>query len=251
MSDKNVFIWSAFGDNKGFPLGGQESGKNVDDNLFIRGLSIDDAYQVWINSKGFKAAMNGTHSFPEYKDEVKRTLDWYEKRHPLSYVSEFSKEELEELDTFELSLMIPFGNQKVVDILNTVCPNDVEAFPIEIHTPTGILNNFYLLNITNKIQNALDKPNCKYSLASFKKEGEEDSISGSGSFTRILFNKGCMNGLGMGRLYEDLGRVMLDKAVVDAFVKEKIYGFNVEIFEDRLNGHYTSNYMPDGKTLKV
>lgn len=250
MSDKNVFIWSAFGDNKGLPLGGQADGKNID-LIFDLGRPLDKAVEKWKSFKGVYDVLNKQHDDKEYVAKVKRTLEWYKKRYPLSFVSQFSKEELEKLDVLNLNLMIPFANKKVVDILKSICPSEIESFPIEIKTPTGITNDFYLLNITNRIQNALDKPNCIYKIGMFKKEGEENSISGTGSFDRILLNEGCMKNNHIGRLYEDLGEVMLSKQLVDEFTKEKIYGFNVEIFEDSINGHFRFNYMPDGKTLKV
>lgn len=105
-------------------------------------------------------AINGTHEEQEYVDEVNRTLEWYKKRHTLYYVSDFKKEELEEMETIKLSAQISFGSQKVLYVLDAVCPHDYEAFPIEIETPTGISKKFFLINVCNRIENALDKENC-------------------------------------------------------------------------------------------
>ena len=248
MSDKTVHIWSAFCGGDGMPLGGQPKGLYLDDNLFMEGFPINKAVSQWKEAKGPQHALAGTNDDQDYTQAVKRTMQWYSERYPIQYMSEFSKEELEEMETIMLSFQIPFGSQVVLDVLNRICPNDYEAFPIEIDTPTGVSRKFFLINVCNRIENALDEKNCIHRTFGPTKKGELNYIS---HFKRLLFNPGCMGQCHLGRMYEHMGRVMVSQKVVDAFQKAGIYGFNVEVFEDRVNGRYNSNYMPDGKTLKV
>ena len=84
MSDKNVYIWSAFGDRDGLPLGGQAEGKNID-LLFDLGRPLDKAMEKWKSFKGVHDVLNNQHDDQKYIMEVKRTIDWYEKRYPLSF----------------------------------------------------------------------------------------------------------------------------------------------------------------------
>ena len=251
MSDKSVYKWSAFCGSDFMPLGGQKNGKHVNNVVFMKGADIDTAYKRWKSDKGMTSVLNGTHENKALIEEVKRTLEWYKTRHTLYYASDIKKEELEEMETIKLSAQIPFGSQKVLDVLDAVCPHDYEAFPIEIETPTGISKKFFLLNVCNRIENALDKENCIYEIALFKEEGQENSIAAPGRFKRLLFKEGCMGEAHLGRMYENMYRVMVSETLVRAFNDAGIYGFNTEIFEDRVNGWFKSNYMPDGKTLKI
>ena len=248
MSDKTVYIWNAFRDKKGLPLGGPEDGKHISLSPFIKGMPLKQAYEKWCTFKGPHAALTNQHENQDYVKEVNRTVEWFEKPYPLPFVSTFKKEALEKMDVLSLDSFIPFVNEKVLSILSRLCPNEYEAFPIELYTPTGTSYLYFILNITHKIEDALDKPNCDYSIGYMQKEGDEDCV---GRFKRILFKEGCMKNLMLGRLYESMGRVMVHKTIIDEFIKEKIHGFNVQIFENKINGFFKSNYLPDGKTLKV
>ena len=248
MSDKTVYIWSAFSNKQGLALGGPEDGKHISLGLFNLGMPLKQAYEKFLTFKGVHNALNGHHNDPNFIPVARRTVEWFEKPYPLPFVSTFKKEALEKMDVLFLDYAIPFVNEKVLSILSRLCPNEYEAFPIELYTPTGTSYLYFILNITHKIEDALDKPNCDYSIAYMKKEGDESCV---GRFKRILFKEGCMKNLMLGRLYEDMFRVMVHKTIIDEFIKEKIHGFNVQIFENKLNGFFKSNYLPDGKTLKV
>ena len=253
MSDKRVYKWDAFGGSDGWPAGGPENGVNVDESIFLRGVPLDQAMVRWKKKCGVEELLNGTHERQEHVkqkriDELKRTLDWYERRYPLPYISDFEKEELEEMDTIELSFQVPFGNQRVLDVLDDVCPNDYEAFPIEVHTKTGVITQFFLINVCHRIHDALDKDACIYKKSTTLKEGEENYID---RFKRLVFNKGCMGTTHLGRMHEHMFKVMVSETVAMAFQTANIYGYNTMIFEDRVNMRYRSNYMPDGVTLKI
>lgn len=231
------------------PLGGPILNKNVWGPIFKQGLPIDQSLEKWKTYKGVRSVIEkNTHKDKEFIPQVHRTLEWCNKQTPLHYTSQFTKEELEEMDVVNLDLAIPFANQKVLKILDEICPQGYDAFPIEIKTPTGTSKKYFLINITNKIENALDKPNCIYKTAIFKKEGEENSL---GFCKRLLLKNNCMGSHHLGRLHERMDRIMMSKKLVDRFELEGVYGFNRVIFEDHFNRLFRSNYLPDGKGLKV
>ena len=151
MSDKNVYEWNPYGTNEGLPLGSQVAENNIVEDIFSLGLPIDKAYDKWLQYKGVQAALKGIHRSEgqDYTDEIKRTIEWMKHKPPLEYESSNSKEELEEFDVLNLSLFVPFGNEKVIQILEEICPDDYEAFPIKLHTSTGVSDKYYLININN------------------------------------------------------------------------------------------------------
>lgn len=249
MSDKTVFKWDPFGDNEGLPLGHIADKKGHVEVIFELGLPIKEAYEYWINFKGVKSVLEGLENnlCENSKSSIFFVKKWMEKPFPIKYVSSFTKEELEELDTFDLSLTLPFGNQKVIDILTDICPNDFEVFPIELETKTGISNKYFLINITNQIKGALDRSVCRYDVTFGKKDGDKDSLT---SFKTMVLNPNCMGSAKLGRLYEDGNCMMVHQDVMAAFHKNKIEGMSYLSLEDRINSRYRSNYLPDGKTLK-
>ena len=249
MSDKNVFAWSPYSDDRGLPLGGQVAENNIVEDIFSLGLPIDKANDRWLQYEGIQAALNGTHPSEgkEFADEIKRTIEWMKHKPPLKYTSSFSKEKLEQHDVLNLSLFVPFGNQKTIQILEEICPNDYEAFPIKLHTSTGVSDRYYLINITHEIYDSLDRTLSVYDLHFDSKDGEESSIS---SFDRLLFKENCMEDKFLGRIHEKLGYMLIKKKVMDVFEAKNIKGMNFEPLEDKINGVYKRNYKPDGVTLK-
>ena len=249
MSDKNVFAWNPYRDDRGLPLGSQVAGKNIRENLFMIGLPVGNAYEKWLAFKGVQSALKGTHKSArkEYTDEVKRTIEWMKHKPPLQYASSFSKEELEQYDVMNLSLSVPFGSQKVIKILEEICPNDFEAFPVKLHTSTGVSDKYYLINITHVIHDAIDKENSVYTLCFNKNEGDENSVR---FIDRLLFKEGCMGNKILGRIHEDLGYAMINKKVIDVFDAKNIKGINYEPLENNINKLFTDNYELDGVTLK-
>ncbi|NQY74855.1 MAG: hypothetical protein HRT90_08855, partial [Candidatus Margulisbacteria bacterium] len=234
---------------RGLPLGGQVAENNIREDIFSLGLPINKAYDKWLSYKGVQSALKGTHisARKEFTNEVKRTIEWMKHKLPLQYASSFSKEELEQYDVLNLSLTVPFGNQKVIQILEEICPNDFQAFPIKIHTSTGVTDRYSLINISHVIHSALDGNTSIYDLYFNKNDGDENSVM---SFDRLLFKENCMGDKFLGRIYEDLGRVMVNKKVMDEFQAKHIVGINFEPLEDKINGLYKRNYELDGVTLK-
>ena len=249
MSDKNVYDWNPYGTNEGLPLGSQVAGKDIREDIFRLGLPIDKAYDRWLQHKGVQSALKGTHNSArkEFTDEIKRTIEWMKHKPPLQYESSNSREDLEKFDVMNLSLSVPFGNEKVIQILEKICPNDYEAFPIKLHTSTGVSDKYYLINIAHEIHHAIDRNKTKYKLWFDSNEGDEDSIRG---FDKLLFNENCMGDKLLGRIHEDLGRPMINKKVMDVFYENNIKGISYDPLEDNINGRYTDNYMRDGVTLK-
>ncbi|NQY74857.1 MAG: hypothetical protein HRT90_08865 [Candidatus Margulisbacteria bacterium] len=249
MSDKEVFAWQPSESSEGLPLGIQVVGNHLSESVFAKGLPIDEAYEKWLGFKGVQAALKGAHRSEgqDYTDEVKRTIEWMKHKPPLQYISSWSKEKLEKNDVLNLSLSVPFGSQKMIQILEEICPNDFEAFPVKLHTSTGVSDKYYLINITHVIHDAIDKKNSVYTIWFNKNEGEENSVR---FIDRLLFKQDCMEGKFLGRIHEKLRSVAINKKVMDLFHANNIKGMGYVSLEDKINSLFTDNYELDGVTLK-
>lgn len=80
------------------------------------------------------------------------------KEYDLIFASESPPEEFTKFDCLPNNTIghVPLVNQKVLDIFNQLCPNDIQAFPATIIPDKSLKSNFenhdyWLINITSKI----------------------------------------------------------------------------------------------------
>ena len=110
----------------------------------------------------------------------------------------------------------PLVNEKVMELLLSLAPDDVQFFDAEIRCKDGILNNYKLVNITHTIQ-GID---------------HEKSVPGALGFKYLTYKPGCMGKHKLARDEEYLGNILVTEGIKQAFEKEKITGVGLVRPED-------------------
>ena len=88
------------------------------------------------------------------------------KEYDLIFASSVLPKEFTKFDCLPNNSTAPLVNQKVLDILNKLCSNDIQAFPATIIPDKGSRNNFenhdyWVINITKKSE-AIDRDNTEF-----------------------------------------------------------------------------------------
>lgn len=110
----------------------------------------------------------------------------------------------------------PLINQKIIDILHKIAPDDVQFLDTEIHCKDGVLKNYKLLNFTKKVI-GIDREN---SVLTMMKQAP-DLISG---FRYLTYKPSCMGNHKLARDAEYSAHILMTEEVKNAFEKEKIKG---------------------------
>jgi len=111
----------------------------------------------------------------------------------------------------------PLVNQKIVDLLMKIAPNEVQFFDAEVHCKDGILTDYKLLNVTrNFIGIDREKSICKMMFPD-----APDEIRG---FKFLTYKPGCMGSLKLARDEEYSPNLLVTEQLKQAFEKEKIKG---------------------------
>ncbi len=109
----------------------------------------------------------------------------------------------------------PLVNQKIVDLLLKLAPEEVQFFDAEVRCKDGILDGYKLLNTTRTIV-GIDHEKSIYSLIE-----STDAILG---FNYLTYKPGCMGSLKLARDKEYLSNLLVTEEIKQAFEKEKIKG---------------------------
>ena len=117
----------------------------------------------------------------------------------------------------------PLVNQKVVDILQKLIPDEVQFFDAEVRCKDGTLSSYKLLNSTCKII-GIDHGNSIYSLIE-----STDVILG---FKYLTYKSGCMGNHKLARDEEYLSNLLVSNEIKQTFEKEKIKGVRFARAED-------------------
>lgn len=124
--------------------------------LFDNSLRKTDSY-IFMGGKSLPNADIG---------ELKYSQD--PKDYDLIYTYRYSESHLKRFDCFPNTGQSPLVNRKVVDILNKLCPDDIQAFPATILPEPNSFHKFknhdyWVINITKSLD-AIDKEesNLKY-----------------------------------------------------------------------------------------
>ena len=110
----------------------------------------------------------------------------------------------------------PLVNQKIVDLLLKLIPNEVQFFDAEVHCKDGILSNYKLLNVTHTIV-GIDREKSIYR----KMENAPDFILG---FKYLTYKPGCMGKNKLARDKEYLCNILVTEEIKQVFEREKIKG---------------------------
>ncbi|MCC5792426.1 MAG: hypothetical protein JJT82_07460 [Legionellaceae bacterium] len=109
----------------------------------------------------------------------------------------------------------PLVNQKIIDILLELVPDDVQFFDAKVRCKDGILTNYKLLNLTRTIT-GIDHEKSIYSLME-----STDAILG---FKYLTYKPGCMGQYELARDKEYLGNILATDKIKQAFEKAKVKG---------------------------
>ena len=118
----------------------------------------------------------------------------------------------------------PLVNQKIIDILLKLAPEEVQFFDAEVKCKDGILTDYKLLNATSKII-GIDHDKSIYTMI----EGAPDAILG---FKYLTYKPECMRNHHLARDEEYLGNLLVTNEIKLAFEQEKIKGIGFTKPED-------------------
>src|SRR3990167_1053226 len=108
----------------------------------------------------------------------------------------------------------PLVNQKIVDILLRLVPDEVQFFDAEVRCKDGVLTGYKLLNATCKII-GIDREKSIYSMI------DSDAILG---FKYLTYKPGCMGNIKLARDKDYKGNFLVSEEIKQAFEKENIKG---------------------------
>lgn len=122
---------------------------------------------------------------------------------------------LNKFDCIPNHLSFPLVNQKVMDLLLRVAPDDVQFFDTEIHCKDGVLRDYKIVNITHQIH-GIDHE-------------KSINVSGGRGIKNIVYKPGCMGTYQLARETEDYrSDLLVSDEVKQAFEKEKIKGVDFQ-----------------------
>jgi len=108
----------------------------------------------------------------------------------------------------------PLVNEKVLRILQELCPNDFQVFPARIQASDGIMTEYSILNLLYEI----DYVNYEHSIP---KGSQDEGIWG---FEHLVMHPGALQGHHIGRLKETHSFILVSEEFVKAFEKAYIKG---------------------------
>jgi|688.fasta_scaffold165566_2 hypothetical protein len=110
----------------------------------------------------------------------------------------------------------PLVNQKIVDLLLRLAPDDVQFFDAEVRCKDGILTGYKLLNATHTIV-GIDHEKSIYTMM-------KESPTAILGFKYLTYKPGCMGNIKIARDREYLSNFLVAEEIKQAFEKEKITG---------------------------
>jgi hypothetical protein len=130
-------------------------------------------------------------------------------RVPIINFNKTTKEQLQKrFDCLPNNYSSPLINQKIVDILAELAPNDVQFFDTEVRCQGEILPDYKILNIASVIK-GID---------------HRKSIPNSIGFNYLTYIPGCMGKHKITRDDEYIGNILVTEEIKQAFEKAKIKG---------------------------
>ena len=148
-----------------------------------------------------------------FLDGIKLATEQVNKK--LLFELEVTQAQIAKYDCIPNNCASPLVNQKIVDILLRLAPNEVQFFDAEVRCKDGVLTGYKLLNATCKII-GIDHEKSVYT-----KMKTVDAILG---FKYLTYKPGCMGTHKLARDEEYLGNFLVTEEIKQAFEKEKIKG---------------------------
>lgn len=118
--------------------------------LFMQYHSIPEAYKIFSKESGVKKALLGEHDNPEFIAACIKTKAWVEGggREPIPYGVD-SPKTLKQ-DVLYAPEYVPLASQRVISVLDRVCPGVFEPYPISLNFKS--INQFYIINLTTGLK---------------------------------------------------------------------------------------------------
>jgi hypothetical protein len=142
---------------------------------------------------------------------------------PIIFDLTVSKAEIAAYDDMPNNSASPLVNQKMMDLLLAIAPNDVQFFDAEVHCHDGVLTNYKLLNITRTVV-GIDREQSIYT--------KSESLGAIRTVRRLVYNPGCMKNHLIARDAEYLGNILVTEEIKQVFEKAKINGAQIFTPED-------------------
>lgn len=148
---------------------------------------------------------------------------------PILHLS-VSKEKIQKLfDCIPNNSAAPLVNQRIIDLLLQLAPDDVQFFDAEIRCVDGVIRDYKLLNFTHKII-GIDHENSIYT-----KIYQSKAILG---FQYLTYKPSCMGKHKLARDSEYLGNCLVTEEIKNAFEVAKIKGIRFVKPEDYYRNVY-------------
>jgi hypothetical protein len=191
-------------------------------------IALNKSYTVW---------SSGTYSMKallEYNWRVRKTNRFIfmdgkpvpVEDYDLILDSEVTEDKLTKYDILPNLSGSPIVNQKVIDVLKEICPNDFQAFPAIFRNKDNSISSFenkdyFLINIT-KLVEVIDMEKSDVDLY------ESGNIS---SIRRLTFKEGGMGGVHLAREARTHSMELASGTLVQAFKKAKIKGVSFKTYD--------------------
>jgi len=134
---------------------------------------------------------------------------------PIVFHLKITQAEITRYDAIPNNASSPLVNQKIVDILQALAPEDVQFFDAEIRCKDGILKDYKLLNLTHKFV-GIDHERSVY-----RKSAKLNIIM---IIKYLTYKPGCMGIYKIARDAELLDNILVTEEIKQAFEKAKIKG---------------------------
>ena len=152
----DIYLWKELGGKEGESTHAMTAATAISTQLLKKSQSIFQAYSNWREAPGVAKALAvfdpGCKSLSEYEN----TVNWAKKNFSadtikIKIISGIDLE-YEDLDVLCMSNggYVPFVSEKVVSVLDKLCPSDFEKFPVSLETPFSE-KQYYVVNITRLV----------------------------------------------------------------------------------------------------
>jgi hypothetical protein len=115
-------------------------------------------------------------------------------------------------------------NERTVEILKKLVPEEVQFFDAEIRCKDGVLTNYKLVNITQEVE-GIDHEKSLYTWLG-------DPADKTISLQRLFVKKDCMNGYKIARLAEFSPHILATEEIKQAFESARVTGLRFMLPQD-------------------
>ena len=232
MTEYYPYEWNPVRDTNGMPVGEAVYKKSIDDGIFWDGLPLQEAYDIWSKTTYVQSIFAGNDTWiPNGKESTLLTRKWIQNKYPLPHRCYKPKAWANKQDIIKLDAIIPFVNERVLKIFDDMCPNEYEAFPIDLEAEDGKTKPFFMINITNTIKGAINLDESRYDIHKGKTEHDKDRLK---HVTKLTMYPNCMGDLTLARLYESTSNLAIHPRLIERFKKERVEGMMYTLMGDRL-----------------